>query len=505
MKNLKLLVLLCTVIFVNAASAQWGLSGNGLTTSPKYFMGSSGAYDIDFRYNATNGSGGTGSAVGTQSGLLNATSGNTSWGVGGLMQYLGTGTGGTGGTLSGTQNTAIGYYSLSANTSGYNNISVGSYALTTNTSGYQNVAIGVSALTVNNGQANVAIGSYSLVANTSGPNNSAVGYQSLGANTTGQQSAALGYQALLGNTTGSNNVAVGYHTLTVNTTGSNNMALGYNANVSSAALTNATAIGANATAGQSNSIILGTTGTSVGIGTNTPGQLLDVAGNIKFSGALMPGNSAGTAGQVLTSGGAGAAATWTTPTIPSSGTSGYVLTSTGTGTTWAPAAMTFSGTTNYMAKFTPSGAAIGNSEIYDNGTFVGLNTTTAPSGYLFAVNGKAIFNKIVVEAYGNWADFVFQDNYKLPAITDVEKYIDQYQHLPGVPSASEVEKNGIDVGENQKILLQKVEELTLYIIDQNKQIENQNKEITSLQNQNEQLQELKKEVDDLKALLQKSK
>jgi hypothetical protein len=253
MKNLKLLALLCAVLFVNSASAQWSLSGNTLTRTS--FLGSNNNFDIIVKRN------------GVQSGLLNTASSNTSWGVSALNP-----------STTGTLNTALGSTALTANTTGYNNIAIGSGALTTNTSGYQNVGIGTGALAVSNGQANVAIGSYSLVANTSGPNNTGVGYQSLGANTTGQQSVGLGYQALVGNTTGSNNVGVGYHTLTVNTTGSNNMALGYNANVGSAALTNATAIGAGAVANLSNSIVLGNGSVNVGVGTSSPNAsaLLDL-------------------------------------------------------------------------------------------------------------------------------------------------------------------------------------------------------------------------------------
>ncbi|HMG83666.1 MAG TPA: hypothetical protein VK559_11570, partial [Ferruginibacter sp.] len=220
----------------------------------------------------------------------------------------------------------------------------------------------------------------------------------------------------------------------------------------------------------------------VGLGTTTPTEILDVTGNVKFSGALMPNNTAGTAGQVLTSAGPGASPTWAVANASS-----------------------FNGTNNYVAKFTPTGSAIGNSEIYDNGTFVGIGTTTAPAGYSLAVNGKIIATKLVVQLYGNWPDYVFQNNYKLTPIADLEKYIDQNQHLPGVPSACDIEKSGIDVGANQQILLQKVEELTLYIIDQNKKIEDQDKKIGQLQTQDDEIQQLKKEVDDLKMLLQKSK
>lgn len=81
--NLKLAIMLLALFFVTSAMAQWDLSCNGLTSTPKYFIGSTSAQDIDFRYDATNGSGGSGSAVGVQAGLLD--NNNTSWGVGSLI------------------------------------------------------------------------------------------------------------------------------------------------------------------------------------------------------------------------------------------------------------------------------------------------------------------------------------------------------------------------------------------------------------------------------------
>ena len=72
---------------------------------------------------------------------------------------------------------------------------------------------------------------------------------------------------------------------------------------------------------------------------------------------------------------------------------------------------------------------------------------------------------------GSWPDYVFAEDYELPSLKEVEASINKYQHLPGVPSASEVSKDGLMVGEMQKILMEKVEELTLYTIAQQKQID----------------------------------
>lgn len=94
----------------------------------------------------------------------------------------------------------------------------------------------------------------------------------------------------------------------------------------------------------------------------------------------------------------------------------------------------------------------------------------AVSRGMLAVNGDVYAKKIKVTATG-WADYVFADDYKLPSLKEVETYIKKNKHLPEVPTAAEVEKNGADVGETQVTLLKKVEEMTLYIIEQQKQIE----------------------------------
>jgi len=90
------------------------------------------------------------------------------------------------------------------------------------------------------------------------------------------------------------------------------------------------------------------------------------------------------------------------------------------------------------------------------------------AGVELAVDGEILCEEVMVKLSGDWADFVFDKKYDLKSLPQVEKYIKENHHLPDVPSASEVEENGIELGDMNKILLQKIEELTLYIIDQNK-------------------------------------
>ena len=88
--------------------------------------------------------------------------------------------------------------------------------------------------------------------------------------------------------------------------------------------------------------------------------------------------------------------------------------------------------------------------------------------YKLAVNGSIHSNEVVVES--GWADYVFNDKYRLPSLPEVEKFILAHKHLPGIPSASEVHNNGLKLGEIQTKMMQKIEELTLYVIELEKKI-----------------------------------
>ncbi|AXG74943.1 hypothetical protein DVK85_12175 [Flavobacterium arcticum] len=105
-------------------------------------------------------------------------------------------------------------------------------------------------------------------------------------------------------------------------------------------------------------------------------------------------------------------------------------------------------------------------------SFLGIGTTSFTDGtdvYKLSVNGNVRAHRVKV--YTTWADYVFEEGYKLPTLQEVEKYISEKGHLIDIPSAAEVEKNGIELGEMNKLLLQKIEELTLYTIELNKQVQ----------------------------------
>ncbi len=141
-----------------------------------------------------------------------------------------------------------------------------------------------------------------------------------------------------------------------------------------------------------------------------------------------------------------------------------------------------------------SDAIVGNSSgtvrmVLDGNGNVGIGTTN-PGTYKLAVEGKIGAHEVVVTTDG-WADFVFEDDYNLMPLQELDSYIKENKHLPEIPTTEEVEQNGISVGEMNAKLLQKIEELTLYIIELNKENKEQ-KQINSY---------LKSEIEELKKLI----
>ena len=123
-----------------------------------------------------------------------------------------------------------------------------------------------------------------------------------------------------------------------------------------------------------------------------------------------------------------------------------------------------------------------NTILQANGGNVGIGTTD-PKGYKLAVAGKVRATEVKVEALP-WPDYVFESKYKLSSLPDLDKFIKLNKHLPEIPSAAQVEKEGINLGEMNAKLLKKIEELTLHLIEQDKKFEKkfeeQQKEINQL-------------------------
>jgi hypothetical protein len=138
-----------------------------------------------------------------------------------------------------------------------------------------------------------------------------------------------------------------------------------------------------------------------------------------------------------------------------------------------------------------------NGVVYDSADAIAIGTSN-PQGYKLAVNGTAIFTKVKVKTAGTWPDYVFRNGYTLPDLTTLEQFLRTYHHLPGIASAAEIQRDGIDLGSQQAAVLKKVEELTLYLIEQNRTLADENRQ---LQAQNARMQDLQRQIDELKKLL----
>ncbi len=104
---------------------------------------------------------------------------------------------------------------------------------------------------------------------------------------------------------------------------------------------------------------------------------------------------------------------------------------------------------------------------------VSIGTTYSNSAYKLAVGGKIIAEEVLVKLQSDiWPDYVFKKEYKMKTLNDLEKYVNTNNHLPGIPSANEVKKEGISIGEMQTKQMEKIEELTLYMLQMNKEIQN---------------------------------
>jgi hypothetical protein len=146
---------------------------------------------------------------------------------------------------------------------------------------------------------------------------------------------------------------------------------------------------------------------------------------------------------------------------------------------WAEGGLTISG---------PVG--IGNASLTDAVGSVNL------SKYNLWVSKGIVSEDLALVNITSWKDEVFKEGYSLPSLIELEDYIHQHSHLPGLPSEDDVKKNGYSIHQINLALLEKVEQMTLYLIQQEK-------EIAQLKNQNMELQELSKKLDKLEQLIKK--
>ncbi len=136
-------------------------------------------------------------------------------------------------------------------------------------------------------------------------------------------------------------------------------------------------------------------------------------------------------------------------------------------------------------------------DLYYTDGNVGIGTINT-YGYRLAVDGKILTDEVMIEDPANWYDCVFEPEYELRSIKNLESFIKKNKHLPDVPSEADVMENGYGLADMNSILLKKVEELTLYIIEQQKAIESQQ---GLIEEQHSIIKEQQVEIDEIKNLI----
>lgn len=381
-------------------------------------------------------------------------------------------TNGMGNTFLGTQ---TGY----SNTTGFSNVAVGRQAGYTSITGHNIVAIGDSAGYNNTASDNLFVGSKAGLSNTTGGSNTFIGYRAGGTNATGEGNTLLGSYAGLhnatgrgntflgdgagyGNKTGHHNVYLGqYAGINTHESSSDNVFIGHNTGVSSSAfpITNAVALGANTHVSVSNAIVLGHDA-NVGIGTSAPLARLEVVSN-----------APGTSGLRLTNLRADSPITAPDQTrfLTVNEAGDVVLGSTRE--------------SSPLAALSPWTS--GNGRIYTSnpsGVSTDPKHSSLPTGYNLYVSGGIVTDRIKVSVSdpSKWSDRVFMPGYSLRSLVAVDRYIKANKRLPGMPSAEEMVANGNDLHRTDAKLLEKIEELTLYILDLQRNLKRQQQQIDQL-------------------------
>ncbi|MBL0325200.1 MAG: hypothetical protein IPP61_08470 [Cytophagaceae bacterium] len=289
-----------------------------------------------------------------------------------------------------------------------------------------NTLIGYRVGTNVTGTANIGLGLFSM------------GYN--GAGLTGNNNVGIGQNALTNSTTPGSNMAIGTNALRLNTTGNNNLGIGTNALYNNTLGTFNTGIGSQALYTNS----LGNY--NVSIGTNS-GYLNTGSSNV-FLGYQAGYNETGSNKLYI------AASNTANPLIKGEFDNKNLKINTGS---------TTSSTVGFLA--------IGN---FDAGFSMPGTINATQNSYRLIVQDGIITEKVKValKTTADWADYVFEPEYlnKMMSLEQVEKFAKENKHLPNVPSAQQLKDNGMDVGETSKMFMEKIEELTLYMIELNKEV-----------------------------------
>jgi hypothetical protein len=408
-------------------------------------------------------------------------------------------------------NTAVGSKALFANVSGRDLTAIGFESMKMSTGALSNTAIGSQTLYKSGGWFNTALGNSALYENTTGNRNVGLGIGALYTNTTGAYNTAVGANALTGIVDAENATAIGANAMA---NCSNCMVLGSINGVNNATATVKVGIGMNApsfnidvlgngrvrgtaisspglfgslTGGGSfvisnqtnttytkfdgstiqvevpSTLTTGSTagklrlnpyGGNVGVGIIEPLYKLDVKGLSRIEGDFI---SNGTGGMLSANG----ALMVTTPNS-SPNTSTNIMRIDGSS---IQTELSFGSSS--IADDLLINTFGGNIVLCRDGGSVSIGTTTTTTHKL-TVNGSIRAKEIRVNT--GWADYVFDKDYKLMKLEDVKRFIDKNKHLPGLPAASVLQKNGVDISKMQTKMMEKIEELTLYILQLKEEI-----------------------------------
>ncbi len=354
----------------------------------------------------------------------------------------------------GVGNIFLGGASGTANSTGYNNAFLGPNTGTSNTTGHANLFIGSLAGFSNiSGSNNSFIGGNAGQDNTLGDNNIFMGSSAGRFNSSGSGNSFIGVLSGYKNTIGAGNIFIGQYAGYENTTGNSNTFIGNLAgSPASVNLTNATAIGANASVTTSNSVVLGNNA-NVGIGTSAPANKLEVVSGTAGQSGLRLTGLAGRAGNLQVNAAGDVILVASGARVAAADDANWTLTS------------------NYLYN-------------NSNGVVIGEGITSTPAGYKLFVSDGILTEKVKVAVKNgeDWADRVFEDNYKMLSLAQTNQYIKENKHLPGVPSTQEMIEKGNDLHKTDVILLTKIEELYRHVIKIEQENQALKKELKSLKN-----------------------
>lgn len=303
---------------------------------------------------------------------------------------------------------------------------------------------------------------YHSGSSTTGNNNSFFGYYSGDDNTTGKENVFMGSMAGERITTGYRNTFIGYFSGSQSTTTTNNTCIGY-------------AAGSYITTGHSNVFLGAGAGhkSYTGIGNTVTGLYAGYwsSGSYNVLNGYKAGYNADGSNNVFIGDSAGFSNTSGSANIFLGNRAG--LNETGSNKLFIDNSDTSS----------PLIYGEFDSDLITINGKLGIDTTVIPAGYKLAVAGKIIATEVKVDAVP-WSDFVFEDEYQLRPLASVKSFIEKNGHLPDIPSENEVAAEGIRLGEMDALLLQKIEELTLYMIQMKEENEALKKELESLKKNN---------------------